>query len=149
MFRPNSELVFISYLRSLNLSSSSNFGIGSTLPEDKASWSDGFIQVAVVTGIPTIDMPTRRPTLQVDCWVPSINSSKPQWSKANTIAEDLVQSFYGLGNTGTKLALGPNFMDAQVQSVYAVGEPQRINNDPAGHARYTFDVNLIWITPEA
>ena len=144
-FNPNSELVAITYLRSSGVGPSATSGVGSTLPENKDSWKDGFVQVQVVGGSSDVDVPTRRPVIQVDCWVPSINSSKPQWGRANTIAENVVTALYGIGNTGMKLSLGPNFKDAIVQSGYAVSEPRRVSNDPAGHARYTFDIVLTWV----
>jgi hypothetical protein len=142
---PNSELVAVSFLRSLTLGSSAFFGVGTTLPENKDTWRDGFVQVSVVGGTSDIDVPTRRPVLQIDAWVPAINSSKPQWGKANTIAEDIVAALYQIPVTGTKISLGSNFKDAIVQTGYAVGEPRRISNDPAGHARYTVDISLTWV----
>lgn len=146
---PNSELVATSYLRSLSLGPSASFGVGTTLPEATASWKDGFIQVSVVGGSPDVDVPTRRPLLQIDCWVPSINSSKPQWGRANTIAENVVAALFELNTLPPKLSLGPNFKDAIVQSGYAVSEPRRISNDPAGHARYTVDIILTWVVAES
>lgn len=142
---PNSELVATTFLKSLNLSSSTSFGVGTTLPEDKASWKDGFVQVSIVGGSPDIDVPTRRPLIQVDCWVPSINSSKPQWGRAATIAEDITSFIYEFGeSTGVPLTLG-TYKGALVQSTYLSTEPRRVSNDPAGHARYTFDFVLTWI----
>lgn len=148
-FNPNSELVATTYLRSLNLGNPSSFGVGTTLPEDKTTWKDGFVQVSVVGGSPDIDVPTRRPVLQIDCWVPSINSSKPQWGRANTIAEQIIDALYVTSNTGTQLSLGTSFKGAYIQSGYAVGEPRRISNDPAGHARYTLDITLTWVAVES
>lgn len=146
---PNSELVAVAYLKSLALGASASFGVGTTLPEAKESWKDGFIQVSVVGGSPDVDVPTRRPLLQIDAWVPSINSSKPQWGKANTIAEDVVASLFDGTAPSLKLSLGPSFKDAIVQSGYAVSEPRRISNDPAGHARYTVDIVLTWVVAES
>jgi hypothetical protein len=143
MHNPNSELVAVTFLRSLNLGPSASFGVGTTLPENKESWKDGFVQVSVVGGITNSDVPTRRPMVQVDAWVPSINSSKPQWGRANTIAEDVVAALFE--DSSIKLSLGPNYKDARIQSGYAVSEPRRISNDPAGHARYTVDIVLTWV----
>lgn len=145
---PNSELVAVTFLRSFNIGPSASFGVGGTLPEDKTTWSDGFVQVSIVGGAPSVDVPTRSPLVQVDCWVPSINSSKPQWGKASTIAVDIIERLYALENTGTKLSLG-SFKDANVQSAYAVSEPRKVANDIAGHARYTFDIILDWVVSEA
>lgn len=145
---PNSELVATTFVRELLSPVPANFGVGTTLPENTASWSDGFIQLQVVGGSPDIDVPTRRPLIQVDCWVPSINSSKPQWGRAATIGENLTNFIYEFGEgIGKQLSLG-TFKDALVQSVYLASEPRRITNDPAGHARFSFDISLTWIVSE-
>ena len=148
-YNPNSELVAVTFLRSLALGPSASFGVGTTLPENKDTWLNGFVQVSVVGGSADIDVPTRRPVFQIDAWVPSINSSKPQWGKANTIAEDIVAALYEIPSTGTKISLGSAFKDAIVQSGFAVGEPRRVSNDPAGHARYTVDISLTWVVAES
>jgi hypothetical protein len=140
---PNSELIAVNYLRSLNLGPSASFGVGTTLPENKESWKDGFIQVSVVGGSPDVDVPTRRPMIQIDTWVPSLNSSKAQWGLANTLAENILANLFE--DSSIKLSLGPNFKDARIQSGYAVSEPRRVSNDPAGHARYTVDIVLTWV----
>lgn len=145
---PNSELVAVNYIRAMNLGPSASFGVGGTLPEDKLTWKDGFVQISVVGGAPSIDLPVSSPLIQVDCWVPSINSAKPQWGRANTIAEDVKANLYTLANTGVKLSLG-TFKDATIQSAYAVSEPRKITNDPAGHARYTMDIVLNWVISES
>lgn len=140
---PNSELVTLNFIRSLG-----DFNTNTTLPDNANSWKDGFVQVTGVAGAPNRDVPTRRPVMQIDCWVPSINSSKPQWGKANTLAEDVVSALYNTDGEVTYLSLGPNFKDAIVQSAFPVGEPRRISNDPAGHARYTFGIQVVWVVVE-
>lgn len=148
-YNPNSELVAVTFIRSLNLGPSASFGVGTTLPENKDTWKDGFVQVSVVGGSPSVDVATRKPVLQVDAWVPSINSSKPQWGKANTLVENIIEALYGTDNLGIKLSLGANYKDATIQSGHAVGEPRRISNDPAGHARYTVDISLTWVAVDS
>lgn len=142
---PNSELVAVALIRSFAIGPSASFGVGTTLPENKDSWIDGFVQVQVVGGSSDPAFPERSPLIQVDCWVPSINSSKPQWGKANTIAEDIFEHIYDNPNIGVNLSLGPNFKAATVQTVFPAGEIRRVNNDPAGHARYTFDIQMNWV----
>jgi len=141
---PNSELVAVTFLKSFNFGPSASFGVGTTLPENSASWTDGFVQVSVVGGAADIDVPTRKPMLQIDCWVPSINSSKPQWGKANTLAEAIHNAMYGGETVARELSMG-NYKNALVQTAYPVSEPRRVSNDPAGHARYTFDIILTWV----
>lgn len=147
-FTPNSELVAVTYIRSLSIGPSASSGVGTTLPEATSSWTDGFAQIQVVGGSSGVDVPSKHPIVQVDVYVPSVNSSKPQWGKAATIAADIVEKLYALDNEGKELVLGTTFKNARVQTAYAVSEPRRISNDPAGHARYTVDVALHWVTVE-
>lgn len=144
---PNSELVATTLLRNM-FGPIDKFGVGTTFPEDLSSISNGFIQVLVVGGSPNSDVPTRRPLIQVDCYVPSINSSKPKWGRAATIAEDITNFAYKYSESGqTVLSLG-TYEDALVQAIVVASEPRRVNGDPAGHARYTFDLQLSWVVNE-
>lgn len=146
LHNPTSELVAVSYLRSISTSVSS-VQFGTTLPEDTSKWVDGFVQVVVVGGAPSLDFASRHPMLQVDVWIPAQATSKPAWGRANTLAENVVGDLYAAENIGTRLALG-TFKDALVSAAYPVSEPRRVSNDPAGHARYTFDVVLNWTVAE-
>lgn len=145
---PNSELVAVTYIRSLSIGPSATSGVGTTLPEVTSSWIDGYVVAQVVGGSSDIDVPSKHPLIQVDVYVPSINSSKPQWGKAATIAADIVEKLYAHDSTTQPLVLGTNWKSVRVQTAYAVSEPRRISNDPAGHARYTVDVVLNWVTVE-
>jgi hypothetical protein len=145
---PNSELVAVTYIRSLSIGPSATSGVGTTLPEATASWTDGFVVAQVVGGSSDIDVQSKHPLVQLDVYVPSVNTSKPQWGKAATIAADIVEKLYAHDSTTSPLVLGTAFKDARVQTAYAVSEPRRISNDPAGHARYTVDVVLNWVTVE-
>jgi hypothetical protein len=147
-FTPNSELVAVTYIRSLSVMPSATSGVGTTLPEATSSWTDGFIVAQVVGGSSDRDVPVKSPLIQLDIYVPSINTSKPQWGKAATIAADIVEKLYAHDSTTNALQLGATFKDARVSTAYAVSEPRRITNDPAGHARYTVDVVLNWVTVE-
>lgn len=147
-YLPSSELVATSFIKSLNISTSSNFGVATTFPENLESIKDGFVQVQIVGGSPNIYIPERNPLVQVDCYIPSINSSRPAWGKAATLAEQIVQAIYALdGTTGKILDLG-TYQDALVQSAYVAMEPRRIPGDPAGHARFSMDISLSWVTSE-
>lgn len=143
-FNPNSELVAMTYLRAIT---EPTLSVGTTLPEDESTWTNGFVQVTVVGGSPDLYVPIRRPLVQVDCWTPSVNGSKPKWSRTNSIAEDIIASLYRDENKQFILELG-NYQDALVQEVSVASEPRKITGDPAGHARYTFDISLKWITSE-
>lgn len=147
-YTPNSELVAVTYIRSLSIGPSATSGVGTTLPEDTSSWKDGFAQIQVVGGSSDRDTQSKHPLIQVDVYVPSIATSKPQWGKAATVAADIVEKLFGHDSTGAELVLPTAYKNAYVQTAYAVSEPRRISNDPAGHARYTVDVVLNWVTVE-
>lgn len=142
---PNTELVATTYLRNITQTMEPAPGVGTTLPEDTTSWADGFVQIVVVGGSPDVYVPVRQPLIQVDVWVPT-KGTKPRWSFANSIAEYILGFLYDTENTQMLLSLG-NYKDALVQVAYPVSEPRRVSNDPAGYARYTFDVALTWTTP--
>lgn len=142
---PNSELVATTLLKNI-LSLTKNSGVGTTFPEDLNTISDGFVQIQVVGGSPDKDVPTRRPLIQVDCYVPSINRSKPKWGQAASMAEEITDFIYAYGEKEqTLVVLGPNFHDALVQSIILATEPRRVTGDPGGHARFTFDIQLTWV----
>lgn len=143
IYNPNSELVATNFIRNILANPSTSFGVGTTLPEDVQTWKDGFVQVQVVGGSPHMDIPERSPLVQIDCWSPSINGSRPKWGFTNTLAEQIIEELYELENHQMHLDLG-NYRSAVVQSAYAVMEPRRITGDPQGHARYSFDISLNW-----
>lgn len=146
MFRPNSELVATAYLKQM-LSDAGVTGVivGTTLPQDKETWKEGFVQVLVAGGAPNVDLPVARPVIQVDCWVPSINSTKPQWGRANHIAEQIRSQVYTDDASVLEVVTLTGYSPARVFTSVVRTEPRRINDDPAGHARYTFDLEFNWV----
>lgn len=140
-----SELVAINYIRSLNYGATGTPGVGTTVPKDATTWASGFVQVGIVGGVTDIDVPTRKPIVQLDVYVPSINTTKPQWGRANALAETVVAACYGDESPATVLNLGTGRAGARVQSVYLASEPRRMWNDPGGYARYTFDLVIVWV----
>lgn len=146
VFRPNSELVSVEFLRSITGDLGPNFIVGTTMPEKLDSWKNGFVQVAVVGGTPHAYVPTAVPVIQVDCWVPAINSSKPQWGRANVIAETIRERLYddSTFNQVVEITSG-TYSPALVAAAIMLTEPRRVNDDPAGHARFTFDIQVSWV----
>lgn len=140
-----SELVAAAYLRTLDYGDSGSPGVGNTVPKDKTTWLDGFIQIGIIGGVAEIDIPTRKPIVQLDVYVPSVNTSKPQWGHANAIADSIVAACYEDISPGITLDLGTGRTGARVQSVYLASEPKRLWNDPGGYARYTFDIVIVWV----
>lgn len=144
VLRANSELVARAFVSSLNLGPSASYGVGTILPEDKNTWKDGFVQVQIVGGQTDMYVPTRKPMIQCDVYVPSINSSKPQWGRANNIVEGIINAAYVGNFPSFDLDLG-TYPTVRVQSMYIASEPRRIYGDPGGHARYTMDIVITWV----
>ena len=62
--------------------------VATRLPRDLSTWADlGFVQATVVTGTPDVDVPIRRPLVQVDAWAHSPDGVKPPVNKAARLAE--------------------------------------------------------------
>lgn len=144
--RPNSELVAAEFIRTLTTDLGPTFIVGTTMPEKLDTWKNGFVQVAVVGGSPHAYVPTAVPVIQVDCWVPAINSSKPQWGRANAIAETIRNGLYSDSafNQVVEITSG-TYSPALVAAAIMLTEPRRVNDDPAGHARFTFDLQISWV----
>ena len=70
--------------------------VATKLPRDLAAWADlGFVQASIVTGTPDVDVPIRRPLVQVDCWAASVDaqgnvSTRPPVNKAARLAERII-----------------------------------------------------------
>lgn len=125
--------------------------IAATLPRDTDEWSaTGFVQLHALPGGQYAAAGTKRMgVVTVDCWWSATSgatsSSKPQWAKANQLIERVIAATED-PTTGysSLLDLGPNYTPAVVLSVYPMGEPQRVENDPASYARYTVDLVVDW-----
>lgn len=126
--------------------------VAAVLPRDTSTWADtGFVQARALPGGQFAAAGTKRMgVVTVDCWWTASNgtgssSSKPQWAKANQLVERIIAATEE-PTTGysSLLDLGPNFTPAVVLSVYPMGEPQRVENDPDSFARYTVDLVVDW-----
>lgn len=146
---PNSELVARAWLRVVAGFSAS--AVGATLPGDPATWAtNGFIQVVVVGGATSMDLPMARPVLSVDCWTNNPSSGKPPWGKANQLAEIIRSSCYGGiddPNPTQRVVDMPvsGYQRAAVFSAYWVSEPRRRPADDARFARMGGDLQLHWV----
>lgn len=121
--------------------------VASALPRDTATWAEkGFVQATVITGTPDIDVPIRRPLVQVDLWAMTPNSARPPKAKAANLAE-LVRTATELETArySTPVALPDNYGDAIVLSVYPETEPAEIPDDPSGYAHFTLDLRIEWV----
>jgi hypothetical protein len=108
--------------------------------------SPGFVQIrALVNRTADRDINARRNGfVTYDFWAVS-TSSKPQWGAASQLAS-IVRAGMGEGQAfGADLDLGESYRLVRLQAVYPETEPRRIDGDPAGYARYTFDAFLDWV----
>lgn len=149
---PTIELVAIAWLKANAAAVGLNDQkIASTLPRDTSTWAPtGFVQVRSLSGGNYAAAGTKRTSIvTVDAWWSSTNgdttSSSPQWRKANQLIERVIAATEEpTSGYSFTLDLGPNYQNVVVLSVYPVGEPQRIENDPASYARYTVDLVVDW-----
>lgn len=127
--------------------------VATILPRDTSAWAAaGFVQVqALPGGQPHVDVPAiRRPMFQVDCWATNTtdsqtSSTKAPWGKANCLAELIRDATETQVYGKTIVVGGAQFKTARVQAAYLAIEPSRVLSDPAGYARYTFDLQIDWV----
>lgn len=120
--------------------------VATTLPRDPSSWAAaGFVQVTPITGTPDIDVDTRHPLVQVDCWAMSPTSTNPPVGKANVLAERIRTYAHSRDAAfSSPVTLPHDYDDAIVLGAYALTEPTVVPDDPSGYARVTFDLALDW-----
>lgn len=120
--------------------------VASRLPRETSSWAvNGFVQVTPVTGTPDIDIDTRHPLVQVDCWAMNPNTTNPPIGKANNLAELIRTATHSPdARYSSPVTLPHDYEDAIVLSAYAMTEPVVVPDDPSGYARVTFDLALDW-----
>ena len=142
-YLPTSDLVAVAWLR--GVAGLPAGGVATSLPSDATRWADeGFVQAQTVTGLADVDVPQwRRPLVQVDCWANAGASDSPPWNKAARLVELIRAGTEGA--TGRTVDLGASYRPARVLSVYLESEPRRIEDDPAGFARFTLDLHVDWV----
>lgn len=120
--------------------------VGEQLPQDQSKWStSGFVQVTTVGGSPALYVPVAKPVVQLDFWAVNPSSAKAPWGKANNLAEVVRKACYVLANNEVTLTLAGKFGPARVMSAYFITEPRRIYGDQADHARYSADLQMVWV----
>lgn len=147
-YAPTPDLVGVHFLRSLAPELAGS--IATTLPE-RTKWTRNvFVVVRNVSPLPTNpELAGRRSDLlDVDVWA-SVHegTSRPLWGMATQVAEALVNVLDG-GN-GRALDLGEKRRPAIVYAGWASDRPQRIEDDPGGHARMTFGLRIDWAATDA
>lgn len=145
-YPPTNELVAVAWL-SQRVPELIGLGIvATTLPKDTSKWTDtGFVQArSVVGGIPNIDIPLRRPVIQLDTWACSSGSNKPSWNLANRLVELIRIETEEMADYNKAVTLPDGYNGAIVGSAYFINEPRRVNDDPSGYARFTVDLAINW-----
>lgn len=145
--RPVTDLVAQAWLASLPTLSAGM--VGSTLPQGDSWVTTGFVQVTVVAGSVDIRTGLRTPHVQVDCWARRPASTKPPWRHANQLAETVLAAAVGGTGQQTVLDLGVNYDRARLLTVCPLGEPRRVSDPDGSYARYSFDLNIVWIRSDA
>lgn len=141
---PTTELVAVHWLRQA-VAGLEAAQVGTTLPSDLSKWPDGFL---TATALPTgaeVGLPQlRHGYMQLDAWAhPPASGQRPPWGEANRLVE-LVHAATE-GATGRVVELPANYLPARVLSAYLATEPERIEGDPSGFARYRADLALEWV----
>lgn len=117
--------------------------VATTLPADAAGWAaSGFVQVGIVGGSPSVHTPLLSTVVSVHCWAANLNSNRPPWGRAGSLAAAIVWATYG--HPAAVVDLGVEFHRARLLSVYPLSSPRRIPGDEAGFAHVEFDAAMAW-----
>lgn len=144
---PTGELVAQAWIASIPGWSA---GVGQQLPADDSTWTEtGFVTVSVVGGSPDVDIPIKKPVVQVDCWATMPGSNKPPWRMAANLAEQIRVACYDRLMFGRELRPRVDeivYLTARATTAYMVTEPRPLYDDAADYAHYQFDLSLWWVT---
>lgn len=146
-FPPNNDLVGIAWLRQ-RVDGLDAGQVATSLPRDPSSWrAAGFLTISTLGRSPDIDIPVRHPAYRLDAWAaPADGSTKPPWNLANYLIELVrLATESDAALYGKPVALPPAYTGARVQSAYLLDEPQRIEGDPSGYARFTALLAIDWV----
>lgn len=146
LYVPNDEQVMVAWIRHYVGGDLGDAGVATDLP--KALPADGFVTVQLTRpGLPDVDLPNHHPLLTVDTWAaPSASGGRPRWNAAAQLMARITRAMENDFQTfGKTLDLGPEYMGVRMQAVWKNTEPQRLPNDPSAYARYTLDVNAVWL----
>ena len=146
-FYPTDELVATAWLtqRVPGLTAGQ---VATTLPKTVDSWVDeGFVQVTVMSaGRDLIDIPVRRPIVDIDCWAaPPASSSKVPWHKAARLVELIRVAMDDDTSFGQPVTMPANYLGARVQAVYLAINPNRVTGDTSGFARFNMSLEVDWV----
>lgn len=148
-FPPNSDLVAQTWIGT-RVPGIAAAQVAGSLPAVSSWLEEGFVTVASIPGTrPDVELPVRHPIVQVDCWGASgTSTAKPHWPKAYRLAELIRLATEGGQVYGQPLDLDfatVDYLPVRVQAVYLVSEPSKVDGDPSGYGRVTFDLAIDWV----
>lgn len=124
--------------------------VGATIPKasDLAVQNTGFVRVSVVGGYPGTYLPTRDSVIGAECWLAprTANGADASWGRAEDLGERLLNATHDrrLWPITVDLSSVGSYAPAKVHTVRALGEPQRVEDDPSGWARVDVDLLITW-----
>jgi hypothetical protein len=104
----------------------------------------GFVVIDGVVGGTGRDTPLRVPVVSVSTWAAVLDSDRPQYGAANSLAEDIVHAVWAEGTRPVVVQQGPDYDSALVQDMTMPGEPRRIADPDTGRARFVTEIQLGW-----
>lgn len=143
---PNTELVAVALLGESEFFGTDSY-CATRLPvadgNGNYSWmSTGFVVVSGIGGTSSNEVAMNNPVVAVDCFAaPKKAGADPPWRVAVNLAETIRN-----GCRQQKqhiLTLPAQFPQARIFTTFLVTEPRRLP-DPAGIARYTFQMQVNW-----
>lgn len=159
---PVADLVAVAWAQSLpGVPSNSVAGTLPPLIRDgvPAAWADtGFITALAIDPGPLPTAPLWRSVVQFDSYAGAVRtypdgsaevSNKPPWNVANALAVHLVRGCWGYafhGSSGQPLTLRGNHAAATVMDARVLSGPRKVPGDPGNLARFTMDVQLLWLS---
>lgn len=121
--------------------------VASSLPEDRATWQQGFVVAVSLDGTPRLHVKKREVVLDVTCWYPAKEGSgKPPWNHAAQLAEIVFDAGYQDPLTVQRLLTSmPAAYDNARVLAWMPGEVEKRGNDAAGNAAFGFECEMHWI----
>jgi hypothetical protein len=139
------ESVAVEWLKSLGLTA-----VGTTVPEDSATWTGtGFVQVEKTGTRVDPHLKLRSNVITCHVWAArsNRNSQNPPWGQANQIAELIVDGCYDPLKSENKRLILPDSLGAlpvKVLSAWLIQDPTRAPSDEQFMAHYVLDLQISW-----
>lgn len=118
---------------------------GMSLPEDPATWPNGFITPYGGGGSSNIDVPVISPVVLLKCWATTPGTNSPPWNMARNLAETVRTGCFARTAMGVFLTLPNCDQNARVLSGYVITEPRPSYADAGDYACLLVDLRLHWI----